>query len=64
MFCRSGESTRECSTDLNADITVQSVQKMKRKESGEPDKKEDKSIGWCFLRKSIRRSKTVGKDGR
>jgi hypothetical protein len=37
---------------------------MKRKESGEPDKKEDKSIGWCFLRKSIRRSKTVGKDGR
>ena len=23
-----------------------------------------KSIGWCFLRKSVRRSKTVGKDGR
>jgi hypothetical protein len=60
---RSGESTRECSR-IRADITVQSVQRMKRKESGEPDKQEDKSIGWCLLRKSIRRTKTVEKDGR
>ena len=45
---RSGESTRECSVDLNADITVQSVQKMKRKESGEPDKKEESPLDGVF----------------
>ena len=45
---RSGESTRECNVDLNADITVQSVQKMKRKESGKPDKKEESPLDGVF----------------
>lgn len=43
----SGESIRECSR-IRADITVQSVQRMKRKESGEPDNKEDSPLDGVF----------------